>query len=232
MLQRKNGATLAEIMERMGWRKHTVRGFMAGAMKKAGYTVESFKPERESARIASTSSIKHLPPSWPARQLPRRACSCFSSSSNLPQIHTAVSLYDYQSPVRGDQQFARHDGAVLLQARHPVAGEPSPICTRRATASISTGVSGGYSTTGAMAITFSQRADPPPNRGYWHNPVAPPAHVQPTQPGPTCANCGATAAIPRVQAEATPANPVLLQRKPVSDLWVARSRPAFGIGVP
>ena len=45
MLQRKNGATLAEIMDQMGWQKHTVRGFMAGAMKKAGYTVESFKPE-------------------------------------------------------------------------------------------------------------------------------------------------------------------------------------------
>jgi hypothetical protein len=43
MLQRKGGATLAEIMEKMGWQKHTVRGFMAGAMKKAGYTVESFK---------------------------------------------------------------------------------------------------------------------------------------------------------------------------------------------
>jgi len=45
MLKRKNGATLAEIMEKMGWQRHTVRGFMAGAMKKAGYTVESFKPE-------------------------------------------------------------------------------------------------------------------------------------------------------------------------------------------
>ena len=45
MLQRKNGATLPEIMEKMGWQKHTVRGFMAGAMKKAGYAVESFKPE-------------------------------------------------------------------------------------------------------------------------------------------------------------------------------------------
>jgi hypothetical protein len=45
MLQRKNGATLAEIMDKMGWLRHTVRGFMAGAMKKAGYTVESFKPE-------------------------------------------------------------------------------------------------------------------------------------------------------------------------------------------
>ena len=37
--------TLAEIMQTMGWQKHTVRGFMAGAMKKAGHTVESFKPD-------------------------------------------------------------------------------------------------------------------------------------------------------------------------------------------
>ena len=43
MLHRKNGATLAEIVQMMGWQKHTVRGFMAGAMKKAGHTVESFK---------------------------------------------------------------------------------------------------------------------------------------------------------------------------------------------
>jgi len=46
LLQRKNGATLTEIMDKMGWQKHTVRGFMAGAMKKAGYTVESFKSEK------------------------------------------------------------------------------------------------------------------------------------------------------------------------------------------
>jgi hypothetical protein len=46
MLQRKNGATLAEIMKSMGWQKHTVRGFMAGAMKKAGYQVESFKSDK------------------------------------------------------------------------------------------------------------------------------------------------------------------------------------------
>jgi predicted transcriptional regulator len=45
MLQRKNGPTLAETMEKMGWQRHTVRGFMAGAMKKAGFTVGSFKPE-------------------------------------------------------------------------------------------------------------------------------------------------------------------------------------------
>jgi hypothetical protein len=46
MLQRKNGATLEEIMEKMGWQRHTVRGFMAGTMKKAGYPVESFKSDK------------------------------------------------------------------------------------------------------------------------------------------------------------------------------------------
>ena len=46
MLQRKNGATLEEIMEKMGWQRHTVRGFMAGAMKKAGYTVESLRSDK------------------------------------------------------------------------------------------------------------------------------------------------------------------------------------------
>jgi Protein of unknown function (DUF3489) len=45
MLQREQGATISEIMSSMGWQRHTVRGFMAGAMKKAGYAVESFKPE-------------------------------------------------------------------------------------------------------------------------------------------------------------------------------------------
>ena len=45
LMQRKSGVTISEVMEKMGWQKHTVRGFVAGALKKAGYTVESFKPE-------------------------------------------------------------------------------------------------------------------------------------------------------------------------------------------
>ncbi len=74
MLQRKDGATLQEIMDKMGWQRHTVRGFMAGSMRKAGYAVESFKPEGESAPTASTRSAK-LPWSTPARLRPRRAFS-------------------------------------------------------------------------------------------------------------------------------------------------------------
>jgi hypothetical protein len=45
LMQRKGGVTITEVMEKMGWQKHTVRGFVAGALKKAGYAVESFKPE-------------------------------------------------------------------------------------------------------------------------------------------------------------------------------------------
>jgi hypothetical protein len=33
-------------MDKMGWQKHTVRGVMAGATKKAGYTVESLKSDK------------------------------------------------------------------------------------------------------------------------------------------------------------------------------------------
>jgi hypothetical protein len=60
MLQRPEGATLSEIMASMGWQKHTVRGFMAGAMKKAGYTVESFKPE--GCEICTRSQKTDRPP--------------------------------------------------------------------------------------------------------------------------------------------------------------------------
>jgi hypothetical protein len=45
LMQRKGGVTITEVMDKMGWQKHTVRGFVAGALKKAGYTVESFKPD-------------------------------------------------------------------------------------------------------------------------------------------------------------------------------------------
>ena len=46
MLRRKQGATLAQIVEASGWRPHTVRGFFAGALKKKlGLTVTSEKVE-------------------------------------------------------------------------------------------------------------------------------------------------------------------------------------------
>jgi hypothetical protein len=71
MLQRAKGANISEIMDKMGWQRHTVRGFMAGAMKKAGFTVESFKPEGVSAAIDCRSSLALPPLARPA--LRRRA---------------------------------------------------------------------------------------------------------------------------------------------------------------
>src|SRR5260370_1662783 len=41
----RTAPTLAKIMEQMRWQKHTVPGFMAGAMQKPRYTVESFKSD-------------------------------------------------------------------------------------------------------------------------------------------------------------------------------------------
>ena len=35
----RSGATLTEFRQKIGWQKHTVRGFMAGAIKKAGYAI-------------------------------------------------------------------------------------------------------------------------------------------------------------------------------------------------
>ena len=46
LLKRPGGATLAEIVEATGWQVHTVRGAMAGALKKKlGLTITSEKDE-------------------------------------------------------------------------------------------------------------------------------------------------------------------------------------------
>ena len=46
LLRRPQGATLAEIVEATGWQQHTIRGAMAGALKKKlGLTITSEKDE-------------------------------------------------------------------------------------------------------------------------------------------------------------------------------------------
>ena len=46
MLRRKEGATIAQIVDATGWQPHTVRGAFAGALKKTlGLTVTSEKVE-------------------------------------------------------------------------------------------------------------------------------------------------------------------------------------------
>lgn len=43
LLRRKNGATIAEMTKATGWQQHSVRGALAGAMKKRGHTIVSDK---------------------------------------------------------------------------------------------------------------------------------------------------------------------------------------------
>ena len=45
MLRRKEGATLENIMQATKWQAHSVRGFLAGTLKKMGLTVESTKKD-------------------------------------------------------------------------------------------------------------------------------------------------------------------------------------------
>lgn len=43
MIRRKNGASMAEMMKATGWQSHSVRGALAGALKKRGLAIASEK---------------------------------------------------------------------------------------------------------------------------------------------------------------------------------------------
>ena len=48
LLSRPSGTTITAIMEATGWQAHTVRGFLAGVVrKKLGLTLQSDKTEGE-----------------------------------------------------------------------------------------------------------------------------------------------------------------------------------------
>ncbi|WFL77812.1 DUF3489 domain-containing protein [Altererythrobacter arenosus] len=43
LLKRKTGASIAEMTSATGWQQHSVRGAMAGALKKRGHAIASEK---------------------------------------------------------------------------------------------------------------------------------------------------------------------------------------------
>ena len=59
LLARPEGAAIEEIMQQTGWQKHTVRGTLAGALKKRlGLTIESEKPEGEDRVYRITAGLE------------------------------------------------------------------------------------------------------------------------------------------------------------------------------
>ena len=47
LLRRPNGTTITAIMEATGWQAHSVRGFLAGVVRKFGLTLQSEKTDGE-----------------------------------------------------------------------------------------------------------------------------------------------------------------------------------------
>lgn len=43
LLARKNGASIAEMVQATGWQQHSVRGALAGSLKKRGLVITSVK---------------------------------------------------------------------------------------------------------------------------------------------------------------------------------------------
>jgi hypothetical protein len=63
LMKRSEGATLAQMVEATGWQAHTVRGCMAGALKKKlGLTIDSVK-EVGGERVYRVSPYISLPTS-------------------------------------------------------------------------------------------------------------------------------------------------------------------------
>ncbi|MBN8535279.1 MAG: DUF3489 domain-containing protein [Rhizobiales bacterium] len=56
LLQRPDGATIDALCEATGWQRHSVRGAIAGSLKRKGYVVSSLKPENGPRRYRIEAS--------------------------------------------------------------------------------------------------------------------------------------------------------------------------------
>lgn len=58
LLSRRDGATILDLMEETGWQQHSVRGFLAGTVKKKlGLELTSFKVEGELRRYSIKTKL-------------------------------------------------------------------------------------------------------------------------------------------------------------------------------
>jgi hypothetical protein len=58
LLSRQEGATLEELQAATGWQQHSVRGFLAGPVKrKLGFTLLSEKPDAGPRRYRISNTI-------------------------------------------------------------------------------------------------------------------------------------------------------------------------------
>ena len=72
MLQRQQGATIAAIMKTTGRQQHSVRGFLAGVLRKRlGFGLVSEKAGTRSGSTASWSKMPRAKASRPARRRDR-----------------------------------------------------------------------------------------------------------------------------------------------------------------
>ncbi|MEP0191787.1 MAG: DUF3489 domain-containing protein [Erythrobacter sp.] len=56
LLKRKNGASITELMKATGWQQHSVRGAMAGTLKKRGVIITSQKVDAVRRYFAEKSA--------------------------------------------------------------------------------------------------------------------------------------------------------------------------------
>ena len=110
MLRRPEGATVEQMAEAMGWARHTVRGALAGALKKKlGLTITSEKTE---------GARPHLPhrrvteAAMPKRTLQQRLVDALVASGRGTPVASGSRKYVTLKRPDGDFYFVGKAGAL------------------------------------------------------------------------------------------------------------------------